>query len=562
MGGSDGGGAALHGGDAHHQLRYVGGHGEVLDILIQAALLVVHGDGVVVGGPCDAVPEGVPAVIAVVDADIVQKAQRLPHGKDVRGGHTGGAAAGQARHLIRVVQGQGFDLLSLAVHDLQRVAVVDVQGEGVAAGRRHFPVVHRQHDLIGVLEIVVIHLRKFQRIGAGQRVAGRRTGQRFLADLAGGVVLLHPPNGESGVLVGVIFQCPLDVQRAAVRHIDILRPLQDGGGRLRLHHDPGQGAQPHAVIPAHVGVWHGNPHRIGRFAAGGQTGQHLPWDHAAGFRFGNLVSFFGRFPRQLIFRCIVALEQLNGILEVLVLDKQICVGDPQHGGVFVLPRHDAGGPPRNVQGQVFSRHHGIGPGGAIHIIAFVGSAVVGGEGKGHGTHRLPRQHHCAGGNAVLAVADGGDVGVAAGPRAGLVGGQGLFVRAVDRGGQDGRGIVRQGEGIVLAFVADHHLAGLDQGRHRQGFFQAGVVGKINPVRIRLAALIGQKGDGKALARFRPGKEKCVCSKGLAVIDDIELLGCYLVAVGIRDHCLERQLLLLCAGVFVISCVFGLVISIF
>ena len=82
MGGGDGCRAVLHRGHAHFQLGQVGVEVKELDILVQTALLVVHRDIVVVGGPGDAVLEGVPAVIVVVDTDVVQQTQLLPHGED------------------------------------------------------------------------------------------------------------------------------------------------------------------------------------------------------------------------------------------------------------------------------------------------------------------------------------------------------------------------------------------------------------------------------------------------------------------------------------------------
>ena len=91
VGGGDG--DALHvggGGDRHLGLGQVGLIAQVLDIVPQAPLAVVdpHRLGVV-GDPFDAVPEAAPAVCVGVDAHVLDEAQLLPQGQDVRAVHGG-----------------------------------------------------------------------------------------------------------------------------------------------------------------------------------------------------------------------------------------------------------------------------------------------------------------------------------------------------------------------------------------------------------------------------------------------------------------------------------------
>ena len=150
VGGGDGGCAVHGGGEGHGGARQVGLVGKEVDVLVETALLVVHRHHVAVGGlPLDAVQVGVPVVLPVVDAHVLHEAQLLPQLHD--GSGAGGQIAAGAVHQGGVVQADGADVFPLAVQDLQGVAVVDVQGEGVGAGGVAAHVGHGEHHLIGVL---------------------------------------------------------------------------------------------------------------------------------------------------------------------------------------------------------------------------------------------------------------------------------------------------------------------------------------------------------------------------------------------------------------------------
>ena len=277
VGGGDGRLAALHGGDAHFQLGQVGVKVEELDILVQAALLVVDGDLLVGGGPGDAVLKGVPVVIAVVDADVIQQAQLLPHGQDLLGGLGGNrfvVLRSQILDLLGVVQRQGINFLILAVHNLQRVGVVDIQGEGIGAGGLLPEICHRQHDLVGVLQIAFGHLVQVQRVSAG--VAGEGLGS------GGGLVIPgNPGDGEGGGLAGIIFQRPTDLHRARiVLQVEALGPGEHCGGGLGMYHNPRQGGKPD-VLAGPIGMGHGHPHGVGGGFPSGETVQHVLRDQDA-----------------------------------------------------------------------------------------------------------------------------------------------------------------------------------------------------------------------------------------------------------------------------------------
>ncbi len=72
MGSRDGCGAVGQAGQRHFGFGKVGIKGKVSDVLIQSALLVVDGNGIVVAGePPDAVFKGVPSVLVIVDAYVL-----------------------------------------------------------------------------------------------------------------------------------------------------------------------------------------------------------------------------------------------------------------------------------------------------------------------------------------------------------------------------------------------------------------------------------------------------------------------------------------------------------
>ena len=146
MGSRDGCGAVGPAGQRHFGFGKVGIKGEVFDVLIQSALLVVDGNGIVVGGPLDAVFKGVPSVLVIVDADVLDQPQLLAQLQNFSCFGGQGAA-----DLGGIVHGQLRNRVSFAVLHLQCVGIVDIQGEGVRAGSFLNRVLHAQNHLIGVL---------------------------------------------------------------------------------------------------------------------------------------------------------------------------------------------------------------------------------------------------------------------------------------------------------------------------------------------------------------------------------------------------------------------------
>ena len=147
MGSRDGCGAVGQAGQRHFGFGKVGIKGEVSDVLIQSALLVVDGNGIVVAGePPDAVFKGVPSVLVIVDAYVLDQPQLLAQLQNFS--RIGGQAAAD---LGGIVHGQLRNRVSFVVLHLQCVGIVDIQGEGVGAGRFLTRVLHAQNHLIGGL---------------------------------------------------------------------------------------------------------------------------------------------------------------------------------------------------------------------------------------------------------------------------------------------------------------------------------------------------------------------------------------------------------------------------
>ena len=153
MGSRDGCGAVGQAGQRHFGFGKVGIKGEVSDVLIQSALLVVDGNGIVVAGePPDAVFKGVPSVLVIVDAYVLDQPQLLAQLQNFS------CIGGQgAADLGGIVHGQRRNRVSFVVLHLQCVGIVDIQGEGVGAGRFLTRVLHAQNHLIGVLQIAGCH---------------------------------------------------------------------------------------------------------------------------------------------------------------------------------------------------------------------------------------------------------------------------------------------------------------------------------------------------------------------------------------------------------------------
>ena len=379
MGGGDGGKAVLGGGDAHQQLGQVGVVAEVLDVLVQPALLIVDGDSVVAGGPADAVPEGVPAVLIVVDADVLQQSQLLPQGQDLlRGRVLGDSAAGVVVHDLAVVvhlDHATVNPLSILVHKPQGAAVVDVEGEGVGAGGL-VAVVHREGNLIGVLQATPCqYRRRVQRVAAFCLI-DRERGDRYNV-----VVRLHPLDGEGGGLpLGQALQLPADLHRPMfVGDVEVRRPDQPCGDGLALQNNAHPGGQGRVRI---LRVGGGDHHGVGHAAAlRGHCRQHPRRELDAVNVLVNGIDLHRGLTLQ---RCVLAGEvpliEVDGILDGVFLagqSTQVAVPAEGEGGI-PLGGHGAGG---EIQiGRRSRGHIELPKVGADHVVAgIIRGAVVGGE---------------------------------------------------------------------------------------------------------------------------------------------------------------------------------------
>ena len=147
MGSRDGCGAVGQGRQCHFGFGKVGIKGEVPDVLIQSSLLVVDGNGIAVAGePPDAVFKGVPSVLVIVDAYVLDQPQLLAQLQNFS--CIGGQVAADLRGIVHV---QLRNRVSFVVQHLQCVGIVDIQWEGVGAWRFLTRILHAQNHLIGVL---------------------------------------------------------------------------------------------------------------------------------------------------------------------------------------------------------------------------------------------------------------------------------------------------------------------------------------------------------------------------------------------------------------------------
>ena len=382
-----------------------------------------------------------------------------------------------------------------------------------------------------------------QRVSAG--VAGEGLGS------GGGLVIPgNPGDGEGGDLAGIIFQRPTDLHRALiVLQVEALGPGEHCGGGLGMYHDPRQGGKPDALARP-IGMGHGHPHGVGGGFPSGEFAQHVLRDQDAVLVLGGGVGLDRRFAFKLRFRFIIAIEHLNGVLEVRNILKDGRVGAPQHGGGGLLPHHDGGGPLRDYQGNGFARNDRISLGFPGFIVAVIlRRAVVSGEGEGHLSHLLPRQGDFAG--VVVFRGDGGDVRVAAGPSAALAAGQGGAVGAVHLGGQGGADGIRQGELVVSpAVIRDRHAVGLHKGGHGKAVLQGRVVGQVHPIRGFPLALVGLEGDGVGHCSVLRRHGEGLGGEGVVLVH-IDLLDFSHLSVLIGDHRLEGHFFGLAAGGLVI-----------
>ena len=178
----------------------------------------------------------------------------------------------------------------------------------------------------------------------------------------GVVVLCDPGNGQRGLLRGTvsgIFHRPVDIDGAVgILVVNALGRCQLGRGRWCLHDDPGKCRQAD-VLTLGVGVRHGDPHRVGRGISAGEIGEHILRDPHAVFLFAGGISCNGLESAQLRLIRVVALIQVNPVIELFVRHHQRGVGAPQHGGGLIYPCHD-GRAAGNHQCQGIACRHGIG----------------------------------------------------------------------------------------------------------------------------------------------------------------------------------------------------------
>ena len=156
-----------------------------------------------------------------------------------------------------------------------------------------------------------------------------------------------------------IFHRPADID-GAVGILEVNAPgrCQLGRGRWCLHDDPGKCRQAD-VLTLGVGVRHGDPHRVGRGISAGEIGEHILRDPHAVFILAGGISCNGLDAAQRRLIRVVALIQVNPVIELFVRHHQRGVGAPQHGGGLIYPRHD-GRAAGNHQCQRIARRHGIG----------------------------------------------------------------------------------------------------------------------------------------------------------------------------------------------------------
>ena len=141
----------------------------------------------------------------------------------------------------------------------------------------------------------------------------------------------------------------------------------------------------------------------------------------------------------------------------------IRIGTPDHRGSGALPGHNGGGIGGDIQRRGIAYRDSIGLGGALHVLAAVGLAIVGRKGEGHSALFQFCQAHLAG--AVRLSGDGGDLLIAAGPFAAGIGGY-LSIGAFQGRGQDRQVVPAHGEGVVgrVCFWIDGHLGDQHKGR--------------------------------------------------------------------------------------------------
>ena len=156
-----------------------------------------------------------------------------------------------------------------------------------------------------------------------------------------------------------IFHRPVDID-GAVGILEVNAPgrCQLGRGRRCLYDDPGKCRQAD-VLTLGLGVRHGDQYRVGRVISVGELGEHFLRDPHAVFIFAGGIKRNGLDAAQRRLILVVALIQVNPVMELFARCHQRGVGAPQHGGGLIFPRHD-GRAAGNHQCQGIACRHGIG----------------------------------------------------------------------------------------------------------------------------------------------------------------------------------------------------------
>ena len=159
--------------------------------------------------------------------------------------------------------------------------------------------------------------------------------------------------------VSGVFHRPVDIDGAVgILEVNALGRCQLGCGRWCLHDDPGKCRQAD-VLTLGVGVRHGDTYRVGWGISTGELGEHILRDPHAVFILAGGISRNGIEAAQRRLIRVVALIQVDPVIELFVRRHQRGVGAPQHGGGLIYPRHD-GCAVGNHQCQRIACRHGIG----------------------------------------------------------------------------------------------------------------------------------------------------------------------------------------------------------
>ena len=159
--------------------------------------------------------------------------------------------------------------------------------------------------------------------------------------------------------VSGVFHRPVDIDGAVgILEVNALGRCQLGCGRRCLHDDPGKCRQAD-VLTLGVGVRHGDTYRVGWGISTGELGEHILRDPHAVFILAGGISRNGVEAAQRRLIRVVALIQVDSVIELFVRCHQRGVGAPQHGGGLIYPRHD-GRAVGNHQCQRIACRHGIG----------------------------------------------------------------------------------------------------------------------------------------------------------------------------------------------------------